>query len=106
MDDIKARIGRICHPENIRKSVHSVVHLTQQNARASLYGSLAVITIIWALVIVYKRFSGHNAPSRPRTPDLEKPQPMRTDSSKTKFAMEKPGGRKSFTLHIVTRKFY
>jgi hypothetical protein len=106
MDDIKARIGRICHPENIRKSAHSVVHLTQQNARASLYGSLAVITIIWTLVIVYKRFSSHNAPSRPRTPDLEKPQPMRTDSSKTKFAMEKPGGRKSFTLHLVTRKFY
>lgn len=96
MDDIKAQIGRICYPENIRKSAHNVVHLTQQNARASLYGSLTVITIIWALVIAYKHFSSRDAPSRPRTPDLEKPQPLQTDSSKSKFAMEKPGGRKIF----------
>ena len=102
MDDIKARIGKICHPENIRKSAHSVVYLTQQNVRASLYGTLAMITIIWVLVIVYKRFGSRNVPSRPRTPDLEKPQTLRTESSKTKFAMEKPGGRKPFILYLVT----
>ena len=106
MDDIKVQIRRICHPENIRKSAHSVVHLTQQNAKASLYASLAAITIIWALVIAYKHFGNRNTPSRPRTPDLEKPQSLRTDGSKTKFAMEKPGGRKSFPLHLCYAKIY
>ena len=106
MDGIKAQIGRICHPENIQKSAHTVVHLAQQNVRASLYGSLAAITLIWALVIAYKRFGSHDALSRPRTPDLEKPQPLRTDNNKIKFAMEMPGGKKSFALRLVARKFY
>lgn len=93
MDDFKTKIGRICHLENIQSSSHAVAHLRHQNLRASLYGSLAMIAIIWALVVAYKRFGSHNAPSRPRTPDLEKPQSLRVDSSKTKFAMEQPGGR-------------
>lgn len=98
MDNIKFRIARACHPANIQKLAHEAIQWLREHARLSLYSALALVTIIWAAFVLYNRFKSRNVRSRSRSLDLEKRQPTRTDSSKTKFAMEKPGGKTDPTI--------
>lgn len=95
MDDIKLRVASAYHSASIQNFAHHTTQCLKDYARVSLYGALALVTTIWSAVVLYNRFKSRNVPPRPRSPDLEKPQPVGIDSSKTKFAMEKPGGTTS-----------
>lgn len=95
MDEIKDLVTRACSHPNVKSVAHQISQWFHANAKTSIYALLAAITILWALFALYSRFKPRNVLSRSRSPDLEKPQPVRTDSGngfKSKFAMEKPGG--------------
>ena len=97
MDDIKFRITTACHRQNIQNLAHQMAQWLRNNATVSLYVPLALVTTIWATVTLYNRFKSRSAPSR--SPRLEKLQPVRTESSTTRFAMETPGGMCTLPVH-------
>jgi len=62
------------------------------NPRTSAYGTLLTLIVLWLSVTMVKRLRSKALPSRPRTPDPEKPHYARQNSGlKPKFAMETPG---------------
>jgi len=95
MDNINFRITTAYHPENIQKLAQQMPQWLSDNVRASLCGALALVATTWTAVVLYNRFRNRNAPFQSRSPNFEKLQPVRTDNGKgkTKFAMEKPGGK-------------
>lgn len=96
MDDLKVRISRACHPENMKLAMEEAQRFASDHARVLVYGLLAIVTVIWAIATATRRFTARKqqTPSRPRTPDIEKPHSI-ADTPKSKFAMAQPGGMSS-----------
>lgn len=82
-----------CHLNNIQERANQMPQWPEDHVRLTMYGALAVITIIWAVVVLYSRFRSQETPFQARPPDLDKPRFARADGGGTGFAIEKPGGK-------------
>ncbi|KAF2801952.1 uncharacterized protein BDZ99DRAFT_455419 [Mytilinidion resinicola] len=86
MDNVKLWARHNCHPEHVKTAA---VHLQQRiktDPNPFLYGLLTLLTAIWVSTLAIRRFRTWRIPTRPGTPDLEKPS-----SSKFKAAAREPG---------------
>jgi len=93
MDDIKLWARNACNAKHIKLASENITRTTRENPKGIVYSVLFIIAFFWLSAKAVRRLRSQNLPSRPRTPDLEKPQHARQDSSKSKFAMEQPGGK-------------
>jgi hypothetical protein len=100
MEHLRLYARNFCNSKHVKLTSESISQFTRDNPRSLLYGSLFILTVVWIAVTTVRRLRSESEPSRSRTPDLEKPQYARqTSNTKSKFAMEEPGG-KYFSPHL------